>query len=743
MVDDATPAASPASTATRRQSRRRDVVGPERDGEAATDAAAPPDLDDPHLFVNRELSLLKFQERVLEEARDPRNPLLERVKFLAILGSNLGEFFMVRVAGLRQQVEAGVTELSTDGMTPAEQLAACRAGAARLMGEARSTWQALLPELAAAGIHVCDFDQLDKRQREAAVAFFTHTAFPVLTPLAFDPGRPFPHISNLSLNLAVSLRDESGHGLFARVKVPQSLPRLVTVPPPAKGGDRGARALYFVWLEQLIAAKLDELFPGTEILESHPFRVTRDAEMSIQELEADDLLETMEQGVRRRRFGSVVRLTVAAAMPDHMRRLLLENLDLEPEGLIAADPPLGMSGLNLGGLDRPDIKDKSFVPGLPPKLAGIDTDIFAAIRDGDILIHRPYDSFEPVIDWLQRAARDPDVLAIKMTLYRVGRDAPVVAALLDAARNGKEVAVLVELKARFDEESNIEWAKALEEEGVHVVYGLLGLKTHSKIALVVRREGESIRRYLHLGTGNYNTVTAQLYTDLDLFTRDDAMGADATELFNYLTGFSRSRDYNSFLVAPINLRQGFEALVRREIEHQREGRGGHLILKMNSLVDRRMIRLLYEASQAGVGVDLLVRGICCLRPGVPGVSDTVRVTSIVGRFLEHSRIYWFRNGGDETVYVGSADLMPRNIDGRVEILFPILNRKIVRRLREEILETYLHDNVKARHMLPDGTYERATPGPEGEALEAQEWFIAHRQTGRKDKRGKKKRKQRF
>jgi len=713
-------------------------------GDAAVPSAtSPAALDDPRLFVNRELSLLKFQERVLEEARDKRNPLLERVKFLAILGSNLGEFFMVRVAGLRQQVEAGVTDLSVDGMTPAEQLAACRAGAAKLMAEARSTWQELLPEFAEAGIHVCDFEQLDKRQREAAVAFFTQTAFPVLTPLALDAGRPFPHISNLSLNLAVLLRDESGRELFARVKVPSSLPRLVPVPPPAKGGDRGARAVYVVWLEQLIAAKLDELFPGMEILESHPFRVTRDAEMSIQELEAHDLLETIERGVRRRRFGSVIRLTVDAAMPDHIRTLLLKNLDLEPEGLITADPPLGMSGLSLAAIDRPDLKDKSFVPGLPPKLAAADTDIFAAIRDGDILIHRPYDSFEPVIAWLQRAARDPDVLAIKMTLYRVGRDAPVVAALLDAARNGKEVAVLVELKARFDEESNIEWAKELEDEGVHVVYGLLGLKTHSKVALVVRREGDAIRRYLHLGTGNYNTVTAQLYSDLDLFTCDEAMGTDATELFNYLTGFSRSRDYRSFLVAPINLRQGFEALVRREIEHQVAGREGHMILKMNALVDRRMIKLLYEASQAGVKIDLLVRGICCLRPGLPGVSETIRVTSVLGRFLEHSRIYWFRNGGDETVYVGSADIMPRNLDGRVEVLFPIRSRKIVRRLRDEILEAYLRDNVKARRMLADGTYAYVVPGDDEEAVNAQEWFIAHRQTGRKDKRGKKKRQQRF
>ena len=435
--------------------------------------------------------------------------------------------------------------------------------------------------------------------------------------------------------------------------------------------------------------------------------------MSIQELEADDLLETIEEGVLRRRFGSVVRLTIDASTPDDVRRILLDNLDLEPEGMIAVDPPLGMSGINLLGLDRPDLKDPPFVPAVPRGLDDPDLSVFAAIREHDILIHRPYDSFEPVIDWLETAAHDPDVLAIKMTLYRVGRNAPAVAALLEAARNGKEVAVLVELKARFDEEPNIEWARALEDEGVHVVYGLVGLKTHSKIGMVVRREGDGIRRYVHLGTGNYNVVTARLYTDLDLFTCDPVIGQDATELFNFLTGFSRSRDYKKLLVGPINLRERFEALLEREIEHQRAGRGGHLIFKMNSLIDRKMIAILYRASQAGVKIDLLVRGMCSLRPGIPGVSDNIKVTSIVGRFLEHSRIYWFRNGGDEQVLVGSADLMPRNLNRRVEVLFPVEEQAIVRRLRDEILAIYLRDNVKARFMQADGTYVHAHPA-EGE-----------------------------
>ncbi len=708
--------------------------GPKPDAPAAAAPADEPDcaeaaidLNDQSLYINRELSMLAFQRRVLEEAQDERNPLLERVKFLSILGSNLGEFFMVRVAGLRQQVEAGVADLSTDGMTPAEQLVACREQAYELMSEARETWATVIkPQLAAAGIVIHDYAELDEGQRAAAVAYFDRSAFPVLTPLAFDPGRPFPHISNLSLNMAVLLRDEHGQQLFARVKVPSSLPRLVPVPPPADlPAAAKSRRYDFVWLEQLIAADLDELFPGMAIVGVYTFRVTRDAEMSIQELEADDLLETIEQGVLRRRFGSVVRLTIERSTPDEVRQILVDNLDIEAEGLVAVAPPLGMSGINLLGLDRPDLKDPPFVPAVPRGLGDPDLSIFASIRKHDILIHRPFDSFEPVIDWLETAAHDPDVLAIKMTLYRVGRNAPAVAALLEAARNGKEVAVLVELKARFDEEPNIEWARALEDEGVHVVYGLVGLKTHSKIGMVVRREGDGIRRYLHLGTGNYNVVTARLYTDLDLFTCDETIGQDATELFNFLTGFSRSRDFKKLLVGPINLRERFEALLEREIEHQNAGRGGHLVFKMNSLIDRKMIAILYRASQAGVKVDLLVRGMCSLRPGVPGVSDNIKVTSIVGRFLEHSRIFWFRNGGDEQVLVGSADLMPRNLNRRVEILFPVEDPAIVRRLRDDILGVYLRDNVKARSMQADGSYVHARPADGEEAIDSQAWFIEH------------------
>jgi polyphosphate kinase len=690
--------------------------------------AAEPDLADPALYINRELSLLKFQARVLEEARDPRNPLLERVKFLGILGSNLGEFFMVRIAGLKQQVEAGISEPAADGMTPAEQLDAARAEAFRLMQESRQTFADLVPELRQAGVNILAYDELSRQQQQSADDYFAKTVFPVLTPLAFDPGRPFPHISNLSLNLAVLLRDAGGSELFARVKVPNALPRLVQLPAGPSASRLAARELSFVWLEQLIAVHLDKLFPGLEIVESHPFRVTRDAEMTIQELEADDLLETIEQGVRRRRFGSVVRVTIDNSMPDRIRAILIENLALDPHDILTVDPPLGMSGLwGFYGVDRPDLKDAPFVPFMPTALGeSEERDIFAAIREHDILLHHPYDSFEPVVQFLQQAASDPDVLAIKMTLYRVGRNSPVVQALLDAAANGKEVAVLCELKARFDEESNIEWARALEREGVHTVYGLLGLKTHSKIALVVRREGDGIRRYLHLGTGNYNVVTALQYTDLGLLTCDEQMGADASAVFNYLTGYSSDDVYNRFLVAPLTLRNDLEELICRETDHARDGRGGRLIFKMNSLVDRRMIRLLYAASRAGVEIDLLVRGMCCLRPGVPGVSENIRVTSIVGRFLEHSRIYYFANGGEPTVLLGSADLMPRNLDRRVEILFPVQDAALIARLRDEILATCLADNVKARRMLPSGEYERRQPRSDEEPIDSQAWFLARR-----------------
>jgi polyphosphate kinase len=521
---------------------------------------------------------------------------------------------------------------------------------------------------------------------------------------------------------------------FARLKVPDTLPQLVPI-KRSSGSLRKDGTVpynhYFVWLDQVILANLTALFPGTEILEAHPFHVIRNADMVIQELEADDLLETMEASVRQRRFGRVVKVAVNKAMPPPMLKILMNNLEVDAKDVYTLEGPLTLSKLmELYAINRHDLKEAPFQPAIPVVLDGRfgDGELFSTIRRDPILLHHPFDSFKPVIDFLQTAARDPDVLAIKMTLYRVGRNSPIVHELLRAMENGKQVAVLVELKARFDEESNIHWAKALEREGVHVVYGLLGLKTHSKIALVVRREGTSIRRYVHLATGNYNPVTAQLYTDLGYFTCDDDVGRDATDLFNYLTGYSAKTDYRKLLVAPINLRHRLESLIQREIEHQKNGNPGHLIFKMNALVDKPFIRLLYQASQAGVKVDLIVRGICCLRPGLAGISDNIRVVSIVGRFLEHSRIFYFRNGGQDEIYLGSADLMPRNLNHRVEVNFPVQDPKLVGQLRDEVLTIYLTDNVKARGMSSDGSYTRRVPA-EGEALlNSQAWLLKPRET---------------
>jgi polyphosphate kinase len=690
-------------------------------------------LSDPSLYINRELSALAYKRRVLEEAKDAQNPLLERVKFLAIVGSLLDEFFMVRVSGLRKQVDAGVLDLPPDGMTPAEQLAAIRKVALDVRTKAQDCLvNDLVPSLNSNGIHILGYKDLNENQLTNVKSYFDKVVFPVLTPLAFDPGHPFPHISNLSLNLAVLIKDKLGHEHFARIKVPSTLPRFVPI-KRSSGGVRKDGTVpynhYFTWLDQVIAANLDALFSGMEVVEAHPFRVTRDADMSIQELEADDLLESMEQTVRQRRFGSVVRLTINSTMPDHIRAILVKNLELDRNDIYTLNGPLGLSSvMGLYEIDRYDLKDSPYKPALP-KVFQEDTydgNIFNLIRQKDILFHHPYDSFVPVIDFLKAAARDPDVLAIKQTLYRVGKQPPVVETLLDAVERGKQVAVLVELKARFDEESNIGWARMLEREGVHVVYGLLGLKTHSKIALVVRKEGDGIRRYLHLATGNYNVNTAQLYEDMGLFTCAEDFGEDATDLFNYLTGYSSKKDYRKLLVAPINLRERMEQLIEREIEHQINGEAGHLIFKVNSLVDKHMIQLLYKASQSGVKIDLLIRGICCLRPGLPDVSENIRVFSIVGRYLEHSRIYFFRNGGNWEVFIGSADLMPRNIDRRVEVLFPIERKDLIDRIHNQILNVYFRDNVKARQMKSNGEYERIKHKPEEEPLNIQEWLMKQR-----------------
>jgi polyphosphate kinase len=678
-------------------------------------------LDDPALYVNREISLLEFQKRVLEEARDGRNKLLERVKFLSIVTSNIDEFFMVRLAALKQKLSAGTQDLSIDGKTVSQQLTIVRERLVETMkGIYDCFHKQLLPALARHGIVIEDYAELDHRERDAVDQYYNETIFPVLTPLAFDTGRPFPHISNLSLNLAIVLEDTDGREHFARLKIPQQLPSLVTVPQNT-GRKKAPAVQKFVWIEKVIAANLESLFPGLKIVESHPFHVTRDAEVAIKEIESDDLLETVEEAVWRRRFRKPVRLQTDDAISDDILEILVDNLEVNPGDVFRIHGPLDLTRLRqLTLLDRPELRDETPEPWTPPEFSSqSEDDIFTVIRREDRLLHHPFQTFTPIVDLLRKAAHDPEVLAIKMTLYRVGRNSPIVKALLEAIENGKQVAVLLELKARFDEESNIEWARALEREGVHVVYGLLGLKVHCKIALIVRREHDNIRRYVHLGTGNYNPVTARLYTDFSLFTSDPDIGADTTDLFNYLTGYSHKSDFRKLFVAPVTMRKKFEELIRREISF---GERGRLILKMNALEDKAMIRLLYEASRAGVHVDLIVRGLCCLRPGISGVSENITVRSIVGRFLEHSRVYYFGNEGKEEVYAGSADLMPRNLDRRVELLFPIINPKIVRYLRDVVLEKYLADNRKARIGKPDGTYETLRSG----SLDSQAWFLSHR-----------------
>ena len=685
-------------------------------------------LSDLSLYFNRELSLLEFQRRVLEEAQDENNPLLERVKFLSIFGSNMDEFFMVRVSGIRKLVEAHIAEVLPDGLTPREQLAAIRKLALELYDIAHHCLDhKLLPQMDKAGIHLLDYSRLTKTQKEKVDAYFREVVHPVLTPLALDPGHPFPHISNLSLNLAIVIRDPKGSEKFARLKVPDTLARLVPV-KRSSGATRKDGTIpvhhYFVWLEQLITANIGLLFPGMEIVAVHPFRIIRDADIEIQEIEADDLLENMQQNIRRRKFGSVVQVGIYESMPEDIRELLVENLEVRPTDLFVQNHPLGLANLwqLYESVERHELKYPAYKARTLTQFqnASSGEDIFSAIRQGNILIHHPYDSFSSVIEFLNASARDPQVLAIKQTLYRVGHNSPVVDALLDASERGKQVAVLVELKARFDEESNIGWARMLEQAGVHVVYGLVGLKTHCKVAMVVRQEGEGIRRYVHMATGNYNYVTSSAYEDIGVYTCDEAIGADATDLFNFLTGYSIQPSYRKLWVAPVNLRQKLEGLIQREIDHAKNGAEARLIIKVNALVDLQIIRLLYQASQAGVKVDLLVRGICCLKPGIKGISENIRVISVLGRYLEHSRIYYFYNGGEEEIFLGSADLMPRNLNHRVEVIFPVEDPRHLRYLRDNVLETYFNDNTRTRIMQSDGTYKRVHPKENAETVNVQE-----------------------
>ena len=688
------------------------------------------ELKNPSYYINRELSHIGFNERVLNEAFDEQHPLLERVKFLSITASNMDEFFMVRVSGLKQQVLLGINDRPPDGLLPREQLVAINRLATALLERKMLAWRQLHAQLADAGIRVQNYADLKPRRQERLREYFETEIFPVLTPLALDPGRPFPHISNLSINLAVVVRDPlSGETRFARVKVPSTLPRLVPLKPLDPDDLLTPAVLKFAWVEQIIAANLDCLFPGMEIVTAHPFRVTRNTDMEIQEEEADDLLLTIEESLRRRHFGFVVRLEIDETMPDWIRNILVFNLQIGANDVYIVDGPVGLSNLlQLHRLERPDLKDDYFVPTLPPPLRSGDS-IFNILKRQDVLLHRPYDSFAPVVDFIQTAAEDPDVLAIKMTLYRIGPDPPVVHALMRARENGKQVAVLVELKARFDEESNIEWARALEKAGVHVAYGLIGLKTHCKICLVVRREREGIQRYVHLSTGNYNAATSRVYGDLDFLTADDDLGADATELFNYLTGYSKQENYRKFIVAPVTFRDRILSFIAREAEQGSEGR---IVIKLNSLVDAETIRALYRASQAGVKIDLIARGICCLRPGLEGISENIRVLSIVGRFLEHSRIYYFRNDDHPLLFLGSADLMPRNIERRVEVLFPVQDPILRQEIIGNILDVQLRDEARGYWLQKNGSYERvpilAQEGDGAEPFNSQTWFLNGRAT---------------
>ncbi|MGM3307254.1 polyphosphate kinase 1 [Anabaena sp. WFMT] len=686
-------------------------------------------LNESQYYINRELSWLEFNSRVLHEACDERTPLLERLKFLAIFSSNLDEFFMVRVAALKQQVEAKVNLLTPDGRTPQQQLDDIRSKLSPQIKKQNEQFeQVLQPLLVNQGIYILDYIELNQKQRIYLDNYFKEQIFPVLTPLAVDPSHPFPYISNLSLNLAVVVKNpDTEEEFFARVKVPKVLPRFLPLPADLATQNPG-KPLHWtgVPLEQAIAHNLQDLFPGMNIQEYHPFRITRDADLELEEDEADDLLLAIEQELRKRRMGGTpVRLEIKSQTPESVRYRLLQDLELTDSDIYEVDGLLGLRDLMyFMALPLPELKEpprQSVVPSrlqrlrepsVNPDLLELEEgkDFFAIIREKDLLVHHPYQSFSGTVErFITHAAHDPNVLAIKMTLYRTSGDSPIVNALIAAAENGKQVSVLVELKARFDEENNIYWARRLERVGVHVVYGLVGLKTHSKIVMVVRREKDRMRRYVHIGTGNYNPKTARLYTDLGLFSCREELGADLTDVFNFLTGYSLQKSYREILVAPVNMRDRFLELIQREIENVQNGFSGRIVAKMNALVDPKIIATLYEASRAGVQIDLIIRGICCLRPGLKDISDNIRVISIIGRFLEHSRIFYFYNNSQEEIYIGSADWMRRNLDRRVEVITPIRDQDIAKDL-QEILGIMLADNRQAWELQPDGSYIQRLPG---------------------------------
>ncbi|MDQ6909526.1 MAG: RNA degradosome polyphosphate kinase [Actinomycetota bacterium] len=668
----------------------------------ADDEAVSAEPDSEVRYINRYLSWLDFADRVLSLAADENQPLLERAKFLAIFSEGLDEFFQVHVAGLKEQVSAGLAAKSPEGLTPSEQLRWVQERVRDVIARQTQIFlRGVVPALADAGVVLSDWDSLDDDDRAYLVDVFDQRIFPVLTPLAIDPGHPFPYISSMSLNLAVTVSDPKvGEQRFARVKVPPLLPRFVVMPD----GER------FVATEQVIASHLEALFPGMEIETHHPFRVTRNADLALEEEETDDLLAAVELELRRRRFGRAVRLEVDSRMPVESRNFLMRELELDPGDVYEVEGPLELGGLwSVYELDRPELKDEVWVGVTQPRLVDPDgdpVDLFAVLRDKEVLVHHPYESFATSVEaFIEQAAADPNVLAIKQTLYRTSGDSAIVKALIRAAEAGKQVAALVELKARFDEKANIAWARALEEAGVHVVYGLMGLKTHTKTALVVRDEPDGVRRYCHVGTGNYNPKTARIYEDIGLLSADPELGADLTDLFNYLTGYSRQAQYRKMLVAPVSLRPGIVELIRAERD---AGDNGRIVMKMNSLVDAAIIDELYEASLAGARIDLIVRGICCLRPQVPGLSDRINVRSIVGRYLEHSRIFAFGVGERRRYYIGSADLMPRNLDRRVEAVVPVDDDELQARL-QEVLDIGRADDLLTWELRPDGSWRKVPP----------------------------------
>lgn len=674
-------------------------------------------------LLNRELSLVEFFRHVQEEALDDRNPLLERLRFLTIFSTIVDEFFMIRVSGLKEEVEEGWVDPSPDGMTAAEQLREIRRRLRPMIADLmRCLKQEILPELAQQGIVLARYADLSAQERARVDDYFERNVFPVLTPLAVDPAHPFPYISGLSLNLGLIVEPSEADRFhsraasekrFVRLKVPPVLPGLVPV------GDGKSK---FTFLSEIIAANLGSLFPGMRVGEIHTFRVTRDADIDIREDEADDLLRALQTELRRRRFGAPVRLEVDSGMSDSMLDYLTNSLGLESDDVYPVDGPLNVSDLStLCDLNRPDLKFRPLRTSVPAALNTRES-VFEVIKKRDVLLHHPYTTYSTVTNFIRTAADDPDVLAIKICLYRTGQQSQIAEALIHAAEQGKQVTALIELKARFDEENNIEWARKLEYAGVHVVYGLLGLKTHCKLTLVVRLERGRLRRYVHIATGNYNPTASCTYTDFGLFTADKDIGSDATEFFNYLTGYSRQQDYRKLLISPVNLREKLTALIERETANAKAGRPAKIVAKLNRLADVNIIESLYEASAAGVPIDLIVRGVCMLRPGVPGLSENIRVRCIVGRFLEHSRIFYFANDGEDEVYIGSADWMSRNLNRRVEVVCPVKDSNLRAFLKEEVLQAYLRDNVRARLLQSDGSYERVLPVADEEMFDSQMAF---------------------